>query len=245
MFASDIQFPLHDQRAVDLFFDVMKWFKPNSVDFVGDLDNADSTSRWSEGSVEGTLSIADGGVTLTKDCLAKTRKIIGKDGQIFLHDGNHGWHRHENYLKKNAPQFLDIVNADLLYGLEKSDVSFHRYDKPPVQRFNNLWVHHGVAISKHAGESVKADMYEFDVPILRGHSHRMGMIAKTSRTSGRELRGYEIGHMCDPDLNDYTNNWNWQKGFAVGYVVDGFIHVTPIEINNDYVAVVGNKVFRG
>jgi hypothetical protein len=43
---SDIQFPLHDEKAVQLWLNVVKGFKPNIIDLVGDIDNADATSRW-------------------------------------------------------------------------------------------------------------------------------------------------------------------------------------------------------
>ena len=46
MMVSDVHFPRHDPRKVELFLKVMKAWKPDAVDLLGDIDDADSTSRW-------------------------------------------------------------------------------------------------------------------------------------------------------------------------------------------------------
>jgi predicted phosphodiesterase len=59
LMASDIHFPLHDPRKVELFIKVMKWFKPDAVDYLGDIDDADSTGRWSVGARDSRSSVMD------------------------------------------------------------------------------------------------------------------------------------------------------------------------------------------
>ena len=51
MMCSDVHFPRHDPRKVELFLKVMKWFKPHAVDLLGDIDDADPT-RTNRGLVE-------------------------------------------------------------------------------------------------------------------------------------------------------------------------------------------------
>jgi hypothetical protein len=62
--------------------------------------------------------------------------------------------------------------------------------------------------------------------------------------SGQELRGYEIGHLCDENQMDYSIQKNWQAGFAIAHVVDGYPHMQLIQITRDYTCVVDGKVFR-
>jgi hypothetical protein len=240
IFASDIHFPRHDKRAVTLFMKVVKEWKPDSIDLVGDIDDADGTSRWADGTPDEVNNKISIDTKMVNDFLGDLRAIAPKADKHF-HDGNHGWTRHNDYIRKKAPALEGIISPETLYDLKKHGFAWHSYQEPPVKRFKNLYVHHGVAISQHAGDSVRKDVDNFDVSILRGHSHRIGVYRKTSPLSGRDLSGYEIGHMCSISQMDYTNNWNWQMGFAIAHVVDGEAFVQICEIK-DYTTVVDGKV---
>jgi predicted phosphodiesterase len=241
LMASDIHFPLHDPRKVELFMKVMKWFKPDAVDYLGDIDDADSTGRWAVGP-ELMVGVGEGGVKLTTELFAQTRDIL-PNADIHMHDGNHGWTRHNDYLKKNAPAMLDILDSDVLYQYSKYGVQWHDYDKPPVLRFGDMYGHHGESVSKHAGESVRNDCLTWDISLVRGHSHRMGAWYRTYPMTGRMIRGYEIGHLCMESKMDYTRAPDWQAGFAIAHVVNDWPHMQLIQIN-DYTCVVDGKVFR-
>lgn len=237
---SDIQFPLHDQRALTLWMDVLKWFKPDLVDVVGDIDDADSTSRWAVGP-EQNVSVNDGGARLTRELLGDIRTTV-KKADVHLYDGNHGWTRHRDYLLKNAPQFLDQITPNVLYGYEELGIEFHYYQDLPFNRFNDMYVHHGVAVSKHAGGSVQSDMESFGVSLIRGHSHRVGSYRKTYEISGQVLEGFEIGHLMDVKKADYSLVRNWQQGFGYGYVSDGRHQIQEVQIK-DYTCWVAGKKF--
>ena len=247
---SDIQWPLHDERAVELWLKVVKGFKPDLVDLVGDIDNADATSRWAAGSSEELFYDIDvkkadinaleevalrrllsDGSNHTKNFLGLVRKSVPK-ADVHLFDGNHGWTRHENYFRSKCPELLDRITPDVLYGLTESNVTFHRYDALPYNRFNDMYVHHGQAISKHSGESVKADIDAWGVSLIRGHSHRIGDYHKTYELTGQQLEGYEIGHLMNVNAADYSNQRNWQQGFLYGYVEEGQHYLTLVKIKN-------------
>ena len=243
MMVSDVHFPRHDPRKVELFLKVMKAWKPDAVDLLGDIDDADSTSRWSsEYPAELSIPLGDGGVQGTKDFLADINKIVPKADKHF-HDGNHGWTRHGDYLAKKAPQFLEFLTPESLYDYKTHGFEWHYYNQPPVKRFGDMYAHHGESISKHAGESVRNDVNGFGVSLVRGHSHRMGAYFQTYDLSGQQLRGFEIGHLCDPDKMDYTLQKNWQAGFAVAHVVNDYPHMQLIQITKDYTCVVDGKTF--
>jgi hypothetical protein len=233
---SDIQFPLHDPRAVELWMKVLKTFKPDLVDLVGDLDDSDSVSRWAIGE-EKDINVNDAGAKDTRHFLKDIRAAVPK-ADIHLFDGNHGWTRHEKFLKENAKQYQEFITPNTLYDHESLGIQFHYYTDLPYNRFNDMYVHHGVAVSKHSGESVKADMDAWGVSLIRGHSHRLGDYFKTYEITNTRLEGYEIGHMMKVELADYTNQRNWQQGFLYGWISDGnhFLELVPIKDYTCYVA---------
>ncbi len=51
-FVGDLQIPYHDPRAVALFLKVMKWWKPDAIDIVGDIDDQLEYSTFSDGTTD-------------------------------------------------------------------------------------------------------------------------------------------------------------------------------------------------
>lgn len=226
---SDVHFPRHDPRKVELFLKVMKWWQPTSIDLLGDIDDADSTSRWVEGTGR-SFELVDEGVKLTREFMQDLSKICPKAEDKHFHDGNHGWYRHKRYLEKNAAPFLSLINAETLYEPSKYGFKFHDYDDKPIKRFGNMYAHHGESVSRHSGESVKADCQKYMVSLVRGHSHRQGAHFVTHELPGIIVEGYEVGHLCDEDKMTYEAVKNWQAGFAIAYVVKDEPFVQLIQI---------------
>jgi hypothetical protein len=244
LMVSDIHFPHHDPRKVDLFMQVAKALKPDAIDLLGDIDNADTTSRWADGTTKEAFSIEDEGVRDTKNFLMELKGILPKADKHF-HDGNHGWTRHEAYIDKKAPTLSGLISPDLLYGYTNAGFAWHRYDEPPVKRFGDVYAHHGEAISKHAGESVRNDVTNWGVSLVRGHSHRQGIYNLTYDLTGQRLRGYEIGHLTDESKLTYSIAKNWQPGFAFANVENGeYPHIQLINISPDYVCFVDGRKFQ-
>jgi hypothetical protein len=139
------------------------------------------------------------------------------------------------------------MTPESLWGLDTLGYEYIYYGDMPKRRFGDIHVHHGVAISQHAGESVRKDVENFGVSIVRGHSHRAGSFFRTYELRNETLRGYEIGHMSDvtSDGMSYTNMKNWQQGFAIAHIENGerphlqFIHISP-----DYSCFVDGKRFQ-
>lgn len=241
--ASDVHFPKHDPRLVSLWFDVLRYLKPQAVDLLGDIDDADGTSRWVEGTSREGFSLDDSGIKESRKYLEDIHAVVPRADKHF-HDGNHGWYRHKKWLDKNMPQSLidDMYNPDVLYEYKKSRFQWHEYDKPPVKRFGDIYAHHGESISKHSGESVRNDCLNFGVSLVRGHSHRLGRWGQAYPVDGRVIRGFEGGHLCDPTQMSYDISPNWEPGFLFGMVHGEDVLITPVEIRN-YTAVIGTKVF--
>ena len=49
MLSSDQQFPYQDDKMIKLWFEVMKWFKPDVVDYAGDTDDMACYSKYTDG----------------------------------------------------------------------------------------------------------------------------------------------------------------------------------------------------
>jgi hypothetical protein len=260
MLSSDQQFPYQDDRAISLWFQVMKWFKPDVIDYLGDTDDQACYSRYTEGRSAEFLQLhKDDSRDLivpmmrheakgARDFYTKTREMM-PNAQLFSALGNHDVRIFE-YMDKKLPDYINEVTPEALWGLDSLGYEYIYYDDAPKLRFGDIHVHHGNAISQNAGESARKDVENFGVSIIRGHSHRAGTFYQTFQLrnggQGETLRGYEIGHMCDENSDGmkYTNNHNWQKAFAIAHIENGDKpHIQIIEISKDYTCFVDGKKF--
>jgi hypothetical protein len=256
MLGSDTQFPYHDARAVELFFKVMKWFKPDAVDLVGDIDDQDCYSKYTEGRTAEFINYHktdDGHLILpaaqveaagAREFYEQVRKTA-PSADIHSSLGNHDI-RVFDYFDKKLPEYAKYITPESLWGLDNLGITYTYYDQLPKHRFGDIYVHHGVAISQNSGESVKKDVENWGISLIRGHSHRMGAAYRTYELRNEVLRGYEIGHLCDVKSQglSYTNVKNWQMGFAVAHIENGERpHVQLIEISPTYTCFVDGKLF--
>jgi hypothetical protein len=265
MLSSDQQFPYHDPRAVDLWFKVMKWFKPDIVDYLGDTDDQACYSRWTEGRptefsamVKNDFSheiqpLVKSEAKPAREFYEQTRKMR-PNAELFSALGNHDV-RALDYFDKKLPDHAAYVTPEAMWGLDSLGYKYIHYNDRPAHRYGDIYVHHGMAISQNAAESVKKDCENFGVSMVRGHSHRIGQWQRTFDLTGQELRGWELGHMADVNCEGmgYTNVHNWQLGFAIGHITSGstltkdgyYPHIQVITINSDYECFVDGKKFNG
>lgn len=258
MLSSDQQIPYQDDRAIDLWFQVMDWFKPHVIDYLGDTSDQMCFSRFNEGGTGEFLKMlpheTEAGNFLpyvkrqekdTADFYALTRKKR-KNAEIFSALGNHDI-RVWNYADKKMPEILNEITPEALWGLDNLGIDYIYYEDKPRHRYGDIYVHHGISALAEAGASVKSDVSNLGVSLIRGHSHRMGTYYKTYELRNETLRGYEIGHMCkvDSDGFKYSQIHNWQQGFAYGIISGDQVHISLAEIQPDYSVMVAGKIFRG
>lgn len=256
MLGSDFHFPYQDNRYVDLWFQVMEWFQPDVIDYLGDISDQDCYARFSDGTTSEFLNIikkAEQTEVLpivveqekqSRDFYTDTRARM-PNAEIFSALGNHDI-RVFVYADKKMPDILEHLTPEALWDFKNLGIDYIHYNDVPKHRFGDIHVHHGVAISKHSGESVKADIDTFGVSIVRGHSHRMGAYFKTYELRNETLRGYEIGHNTDITSSGmaYTNSKNWQPGFAIAHIENGvYPHIQLVHVSPDYTCFVDGKKF--
>lgn len=257
MLSSDQQIPYQDDRALKLWFDVMKWFKPDVVDYLGDTSDQMCFSSFNEGTTteflktlpdetkaEEFLKFVQYEEKQTAEFYAKTRKMAPK-AELFSALGNHDI-RVWKYADKKMQETLNDITPESLWGLDNLGYSYIYYDDVPAHRFGDIYVHHGVSALGESVASVKSDMGNWGVSLIRGHSHRMGSYYKTFELKNETIRGYEIGHMCkvDSDGFKYSSIHNWQQGFAIAHIENGvWPHIQLIQVSPDYTCVVDGKKF--
>lgn len=263
MLGSDFHFPYHEPRYIELWFKVMKWYKPDVVDYLGDISDQDCYSRFSDGRTNeflnmikdaettGTLPIVIEQERPARECYERTRELR-PDAEIFSALGNHDI-RVFDYFDKKLPEILESITPEALWNFKNLGIDYIYYNDVPKHRYGDIYVHHGIATSKNAGESVRNDIDNFGVSMIRGHSHRMGSYFKYHELRDETLRGYEIGHMTDiksPGMG-YTQVHNWTPGFAIAHIEAGssntkdgwWPHVQIIEISPDFTCIVDGKKF--
>lgn len=259
MISSDQQFPYHNARAVDLWFKVMKWYKPDVVDYLGDQSDQACYSKYSDGtteeffnaiskkSEESPIPFVKETEKITRDFYAQTREMR-PDAEMFVALGNHDI-RVFSYMDKKAPEWIKDITPNSLWGLDDLGIDYIHYNDLPRLRYGDLYAHHGISALKDSGASVKSDMDHLGVSLIRGHSHRMASFYKTYELRSEVIRGFEIGHMSDTKCAGmmYTNVHNWQLGFATAHIVNGYPHVQLTEINeteSGLTCVVDGKTFN-
>lgn len=166
-FFSDMQMPLHDEKAVELAFKVMNWFKPDVVVNIGDLVDGTGTSRWSDGSTEEVFASILGENVHAQEYWQRVRKLRPKARLIWTL-GNHDIRPFE-YVDKKAPALRELITYDSLWDASNLKLEIYDYNKPPLVKMGDIYIHHGVAVSKHSGDSARSDVDSWGVSIVRGH----------------------------------------------------------------------------
>ena len=160
--------------------------------------------------------------------------------------GNHDI-RIFKYMNKKAPDFLEEVTPNMLWGLDDLGITWRMHELPPMERFAGIHVHHGATTSA-SGLAVRSDIETYNISLVRGHDHRGGVVYKSYPMTGGSLVGMGTGHLCDPKGYglSYTINPAWEQGFGIAHVVDGKAHLQFIPIRSTdkgLCCVIDGKVF--
>jgi hypothetical protein len=266
LFISDTQFPYHDKRVLDLWFKFAKWWKPDVIDILGDISDQAGYSRFTEGSSAEFLNtlkktdsnphdffpIVQAEEKLSREFYTQVREMF-PSADIFSALGNHDI-RVFDYVDKKMPDLLSQVTPESLWNFKNLGIDYIYYSDLPKKRYGDLYVHHGISALKGSGDSVKSDIADLGVSLVRGHSHRQSEYFKTQELKGEILRGWEIGHCADVKSEgmSYTNIRNWQAGWAYAYLepgstttTDGYwAHVNLVTVSPDYTIVVNGRTFK-
>lgn len=244
---SDFHLPYEEPRYLDLWWQVQKWFNPDVIDILGDLDDASCVSRYSDGKSDEVVNAVATYAPLVRDFF-KTLRENSPGAQIHYATGNHEA-RYDDYIDRKAPALKGLITPELLWNTDTYGIELSYYNNPPVHRFGDIFVHHGPYAQKNSGDSVKKVMEEYGVSCVVGHSHRQAQIFKTYQLRNEIRRGLEIGHFTNiysPGMS-YDSLHDWQAGFAIAHIENGeyphFQLVSIYESSHGYSCYVDGKRF--
>jgi hypothetical protein len=243
LIASDFHIPFNNKRLTSLFFDVQKWFDPDYIDILGDLDDACPVSRFADGTAAEVLDATYTYAPLVQSFWSDIR-ATSPDADVHFATGNHE-QRYDDYVSKKAPALRGMITPELLWKTDTYGVNLSYYNNPPVERFPGFYVHHGPYAVNKAGESVRKVMDDFNISCMVGHSHRQAYVAKSYPLPEVYLRGWEIGHLTDINSSGmaYDRKHDWQPGFAIAHVENDYPHVQLVSVSPDYVCYVDGRKF--
>lgn len=240
LIGSDFHFPYHDRRALDIWMRTVKMWKPDIIDLVGDIDDAQCASRFADGSV---AEVTEGLMKYNADIRKFLQDMRDEvpDAEIVFFGGNHE-ERLWKYTGKNAKAFEGLITPQTVWGLDDLGIHYIPYSRPPTPRYGDLFLHHGMYAPAGSGKAASKTMDKFHISIVQGHTHRQAYVPQSFPIAlQQDLRGYELGHMADIDSPGMAYDWqhDWQQGFATARIDStGYPHVNLVSINRDYRAYV-------
>lgn len=186
MIGNDFHFPAQDNKAVDLWFQVMRYWKPDEIDLLGDISDGTEYSKHVTGgtteffnkhdipkedkvyNLDAVIEQVMENERPAREFIAENRRVR-KKANIHVWDGNHEWPRIYDYFDKYYPEALSYINPHTIYGLDKVKAEYHWYSDEPTQRHGDLYLHHGNMVGTNAGDSVKKHLDAFGVSMVIGH----------------------------------------------------------------------------
>jgi len=237
---SDLQLPYTHSKAVDsvLGFIAENHSRISEVHQIGDFYDFTAISRWTRGTP------AENGKSLQKELdagrvfnEALSKVWSGKKTRVM---GNHD-ERIAKYLDNFAHGLAGLKALDFDTLTCASEFGWVTEAQPYRIAPGTVSVH-GITVRKLSGYTAHAHMERFDANVIHGHTHRGGVVYRT--TGNRTRFAAECGHLMDTRRASYVLNPDWQLGFAI-LDIDGQ-DVVPhfIRIKNDGSFIWGGKRWK-
>lgn len=211
VFISDIHAPFQDDKALQILYKFIKWFKPSTVFIMGDLLDCYAISRFTK-DPKGKLNFKKE-IDAARSILKTIRSVSG-DAKIIYLRGNHEL-RMQRYLWNRAEELsmLPELTVPHLLGLDELNIE---WVEKGMMMFKGVMVKHGSVVRQYAGYSAKAEFEKNGCSGVSGHTHRSAIYMHTN--SGGEYKWMECGCLCSLE-QEYMDGEkaNWQSGFGVGY----------------------------
>ena len=207
---NDIHVPFHDKEVFEAFFQFCKDFQPDVVHINGDFIDFPQISKYDK-DPNRLLQLQDD-IDIGVELLEEIRKYNPK-AKIIFHDGNHEARLYKyKWSHPELARLRDFCVPKLLQ-FERFDISYLKYDQPFIWK-KTFVITHGSVARKHSAYSAKAELENWGLSGMSGHTHRLSAHYKTDRAGQRVW--FENGCMCMKEKVDYMNGTpNWQHGFSI------------------------------
>jgi len=235
---SDLHFPLQCEKSVAILFETIRRLNPSTIIINGDSCDILALSRFPKDIVKGYDLLTE---RVAYQKFLHELISISNGATIYETNANHSSggveSRLRRYLNERIPELAKLPEVVDMLSYENLFLGPYREYVQLVDYvdLNGLYVMHGTTVRKNPGSSVLGEMERFRASIMMGHVHRMGCVSLRQPSIGareeHQLRGYEIGCMCD--LNPiYASSPNWTNGFAIVALGEDTFGVELVSIIN-------------
>lgn len=238
MILPDIHYPEQDKKAIKVIEQVLQYWKPDAIVYLGDFMDMGSVSHWIQDKrrkVENKRLISDyTGFNFMLDKHAK----LSKCKEIHLLKGNHeDWV--EQYIDKHPETegFLEVEN-NLVIPKGVKATFYQLNDFMKIGKY--LYATHGLYTNQyHTRKTIDSTGRN----IVYGHTHDMQVHTKVSPVDKKDIhQAVSLGCLCNMNP-DYMKNKpnNWVHGFGAVYLDERSQHynLQPVVIAN------GKCIFEG
>lgn len=236
VFISDIHAPFQDEIALNALEDFIKWFKPDTIFYLGDVIDFYAISRFVK-DPKRSLNLQS---EIDQACgiIRDIRKI--STAKTYFIRGNHEL-RLQKYLWTQAKELsgLKSLNIENLLELKKNNII---YVPEGRMLFNNILIKHGNVVRKFSGYTAKAEFEKSGLSGVSAHTHRLG-VYRHNNDSGAFVWA-ESGCLCsnDPDYMEGEAP-NWSLGFSIGYFNNKSYHLDIVPIINGKAIYAGHEFY--
>jgi hypothetical protein len=245
----DFQIPFHDVDAIDVAQQIARDFKPDVLDFNGDIMDMDRLSKFpgvvNEKNMERKIDM--------QSEFARGFEVMSnfaeevKPKTIHMKTGNHEGRLERMIASAKAdvkellemPEIRDLVKVEKLLKIDTlgANVKFAKWPNglwlhPTLPPDQNVWVEHGNTAASKAGYAVSNISDKRASSVIMGHVHRLS-VAWRHFNGDRDRFMIECGHLSilgtreDGDDMYYGSPFSvadymdYQQGFALVTFADG------------------------
>ena len=215
---SDIHFPHHDPRTLDILYQILDDVGPHLVWDHGDTLDCEQISKYPKDPFHRV------GMKEEIRLAANHFGVV----QGLTPNAEHGWceGNHEERLKRTIwaladqrtagevltlPGMAEVLSWGNMLGLNGIGWEIVPYPST-LTLFDRLILAHGSRVRQHSAYSAKSEHDQYGKSGMSGHTHRMGTYYHTDYNGPHVW--VELGLM-GRIREDYVSHANWQQGFAV------------------------------
>ena len=181
------------------------------------------------------------------DCVKKRLDEIDKffDCKKTFIEGNHEY-RLARYIRDRAPQLFGYLDCPYLFDMDKRpNWTWVPYSPSQAYRVlgSNLYARH-----EPIGPNAKTTAQKAMANVIHGHTHRREssqVVALDGKNYIAHSGGW-LGNKNAKSMQYVKNHHQWTLGFDIVYVCEKTkrFYITPVQIMDDYSAVVNGKIYR-
>lgn len=208
MVGGDIHISYHHKGMCSKFVDTITQVKPDIVVLLGDVIDCYAISKFTKDPAR--LLSLQVEINKAKCFLDRVREACGDSEIVYLRGNHEEWWR--KYLWSSAKELSCLESLSLEENLGLDDLGIIHFRTKTRVQIGGLLYLHGTNVRKAPGGTAKAHYEKYGMPVMVGHSHRVGSYAH--RTVNGIRISYENGCMCDlyPEYDEFPD---WHHSFSI------------------------------